>query len=159
MKDTFHSPSWETRIDIWVFPPISQRYPSHLGMVLEQLFWAQSFQRLLGSQGKNEASREGFSKLNPENGKSQSMAGSAALAGMSYNSLEEAWRTTPKCWLRVPNSTKQSVQTTVALGSKPLPGHHSAAPTAYSKALCLQGTTADLVVPVTRLPPHPGASP
>lgn len=82
-KIHFTPSSWETRIDFWVYSPISHHYPSHLGMVLQQLFWAQSFQHLLGSQGKNEASCEGLSKLDPENGKSQSMARSPALVVMS----------------------------------------------------------------------------
>lgn len=156
MKDTFQPPSMRDQNRLLSlstnFTALTQ------SMVLEQLFWAQSFQHFLGSQGKNEASWEGLSKLNSENGKSQSMAGSADLVVMSYYSFEEAWRTAlawehRRAWLNPPVSLNNS-GTWLEAGAKAALGK---LPTA--RALCLQGTTADLAVPATRLPPRLGASP
>lgn len=59
------------------------------------------------------------------------------------------------------DQTSQSVQTTMVFSLEPVPWHHSTEqhepPTA--RAVHLQGITADLAVPVTRLPPHLCASP
>lgn len=159
-KIHFTPTSWETRIDFWVYSPICQHYPSHLGMVLQQLFRAQSFQGFLGSQGKNEVSWGGYdlSKLNPGKGKSQSMAGLAALVVMLFNSLEEIWRTAPEHQTAWPKPLSQSKQLW-HLAWSPCQGTTRQHKLPTARALCLQGITADLVVPVTGLPSCLGASP
>lgn len=56
----------------------------------------------------------GLSKLNPEKGKSESMAGSAALvvvcSHLLITALKETWRTAPKHCLRAPDSVAQTSQ-------------------------------------------------
>lgn len=104
-KINFTPPSWETRIDFWVYSPISQQYPGHLGITIPTALVLNSkLSAFVGIWRQEQGTMRRPSKLNPENGKSQSMAGSPALLVLSSNSLEEAWRTAPKHCLRAPSN-------------------------------------------------------